>query len=63
VRTDRKPPSIDAQLDRATDKLDQLKAEVSGGIRSQSHFDALEERARGIATGIVAAFRGDWRQR
>ena len=55
-------PSIDLQLDRAGDSLDNLRAEVSGGIRSQRHYDALEAQARAIAERLLSAFRGGWRR-
>lgn len=46
------------QLDRVVSQLDNLVRDVRLGMRSQTEYDALEERAQGIARAIVASFRG-----
>lgn len=51
-------PSISVLLDRECVAFDALRAEVSGGIRHQRHFDDIEAKARAIAGRIVEAFRG-----
>ncbi len=48
---------IEQLLDGELNAFDQLMAEVRQGIRGPAHFDALEERASRIATGLRAAFR------
>lgn len=50
-------PSIEVLLDHEVDALDQLVGEVRRGIRSQAHFDTLEEEADGIAGRLRAIFR------
>lgn len=50
-------PSIEQLLDRAVDDLDQLMAEVRGGIRGPEHFDRLEAEATRIAGALRDAFR------
>lgn len=49
--------SIETKLDRQVCALDELVAEVRGGIRDQRHFDRLEERANAISAGVIGAFR------
>lgn len=51
------PPSLTLKLDRVRDRLDALCSEVAGGVRGPAQFDALEERAQGIAADLRAAFR------
>lgn len=51
-------PSIELLLDREVAALDEIMAEVRGGIRHQRHLDELEERATAVAAGLIAAFRG-----
>lgn len=53
-----RPKTVAQLLDSEVDQFDALLAEVRGGFRDQRHFDALEERARGLAARIIAAFRG-----
>jgi hypothetical protein len=48
---------IEQLLDVELGAFDQLMAEVRQGIRGPAHFDALEERASGIASGLRGAFR------
>lgn len=50
-------PSILVLLEHERDALDALIADVSVGPRDQRHYDALEERAQGIAVQLRAAFR------
>lgn len=51
------PSSNYAQLDEARDELDRLLRELGMGIRSQVHFDELEERAQAISRKVRTAFR------
>lgn len=51
------PPSLSLKLDRLRDRFDALCSELAGGVRGPAHFDALEERAQGIAADLRAAFR------
>ena len=44
-------------LDAEVSALDQVMAEVRGGVRDQGHFEALEQRVTDIAMGLRAAFR------
>lgn len=44
-------------LQREVDNLDGMLAELGQGITDQRHFDALEERAQGVASRIRGAFR------
>lgn len=46
------------ELERASQSLDRLIGEARLGIRSQRHFDTMEEQAQAIAARIVSAFRG-----
>lgn len=50
-------PSIEQLLDREIDALDQLMADVRGGIRGPEHFDRLEAEATRIAGALRDAFR------
>lgn len=50
-------PSLVTQLDGASADLDRLLADTRLGIRSQAHFDELEERAQAISRTIRTAFR------
>lgn len=50
-------PSLATLVDRQVDKLDELMAELRGGIRGPSHFDELEARAQEIGQALVSAFR------
>lgn len=47
-----------AELQRASDELDQLLAQLGLGTRNQRAFDEAEERGQLIAQRIVTAFRG-----
>lgn len=47
-----------AELQRASDELDRLLAEVGLGTRDQRAFDDFEERAQRISQRILTAFRG-----
>lgn len=49
-------------LERASQDLDVLIADLRLGTRSQRHFDDLEERGQRIAARIIAAFRSPSRQ-
>lgn len=51
-------PSVVQLLDREVSALDELMADLRSGPLGQGHFDALEERAHGIAARIRGAFRG-----
>lgn len=51
------PPSLALLIGRESDALDQLLADVNGGIRSAAHFDELEAEAQAIARRLVSAFR------
>lgn len=53
----REPSSIETQLRGAQDSLDRLLADFSLGIRSQAHYDELEERTQAIAKRLHNAFR------
>lgn len=50
-------PSLVTQLDGASAELDRLLADVRLGIRSQAHFDELEDRAQAISRKVRTAFR------
>jgi hypothetical protein len=50
-------PSIEQLLDAEVCALDELLGEIRLGIRSSTHFDALEQRAAQIASGVRGAFR------
>ena len=50
-------PSIEQLLDDRVGELDQVMAEVRGGIRSASHYNDLEARVKAIASGLTGAFR------
>lgn len=50
-------PDLATLIDAERDALDRLCAEVAGGVRGASHYDALEQRADGIGRGLRAAFR------
>lgn len=50
-------PSIEQLLDDCVGELDQVMAEVRGGIRSASHYNDLEARVKAIASGLTGAFR------
>lgn len=50
-------PSIEQLLDGAVDDLDQLMADVRGGICGPKHFDRLEAEATRIAGSLRDAFR------
>lgn len=54
----RRNPFVYVELQRASFDLDRLLLEVSDGVASAEHYDALEERAQMIAFAIVASFRG-----
>ena len=47
-----------ALIDREASEINRLADEMRVGVRSQRHYDDLEERAQGIARRIRAAFRG-----
>lgn len=59
MRQARRPvrPTISQLIDEEVDKLDRLAAEARDGIRSAIHYDQLEEQARGVARGLIDAFR------
>lgn len=50
-------PSVEALCDAQVDALDGVMAELRLGVRNQRHYDQLEERAQGIAKGLIDAFR------
>lgn len=50
-------PTIAELLDDQLTEFDELMRDVRGGIRSPSHFDALEERASLIGQNMRDAFR------
>lgn len=50
-------PSLGLLLDRERAAFDELVAEAFSGVRGPDHFEALEERASGIADRLRAAFR------
>lgn len=52
-------PSLAAQVDEQRSELDEILAELQLGVRSASHYDALEERAAKVSRGITAAFRSN----
>ena len=56
-RDARKPRSLETLLDGEVSALDDVMAEVRGGVRDAFHFDALEQRVTDIAMGLRAAFR------
>lgn len=50
-------PTIAELLDDQLTEFDELMRDVRSGIRSPSHFDALEERASQIGQAMRNAFR------
>ena len=52
-----KPLSLATLLDHEVSALDEVVADVRGGVRDAAHFDALEQRVTDIAMGLRAAFR------
>ena len=49
--------SLEVNISEAQSEIDQLLAEISGGVRDQRHFDELEERASRIGEQLRFAFR------
>jgi len=57
VASSARRPSLALLVDQQRDALDQLAAEIGGGIRNATHYNELEAAARSIGRGLNDAFR------
>ena len=48
---------LHARLTQASERLDQLLRDVSGGIRGPAHYNQLEGEATDIGVNLRSAFR------
>ena len=50
-------PDLYTALSDVSRKLDEMLAELSSGVRSQAHFNQLEEQASDLGAQLRAVFR------